>query len=140
LEAFAFLSVVVSQYSIPGLVIEAAPKGFPKHVGRLGSQLDGFPCFPYLVISMACFGYADQKITVTAKARFRNRSHLSARTTLRSSRRRSGRLRIAFPNPGAFGGTDPGKSEAYYYTMSNFTVGDQQPGTRSTAAEVVVDS
>ena len=31
------------------------PKGFPKSVGRVGSRLYGFPCFPYSVISMACF-------------------------------------------------------------------------------------
>ena len=30
-------------------------KGFPKSVGRVGSRLHGFPCFPYSVISMACF-------------------------------------------------------------------------------------
>ncbi len=31
------------------------PKGFPKSVGRVGSRHHGFPCFPYSVISMACF-------------------------------------------------------------------------------------
>src|SRR6202042_2752322 len=31
------------------------PKGFPKSAGRVGSRLHGFPCFPYSVISMACF-------------------------------------------------------------------------------------
>ena len=31
------------------------PKGFPKSVGRVGSRLHGFPCFPHSVISMACF-------------------------------------------------------------------------------------
>jgi hypothetical protein len=30
-------------------------KGFPRSVGRVGSRLYGFPCFPYSVISMACF-------------------------------------------------------------------------------------
>jgi len=30
------------------------PKGFPKSVGRVGSRLLGFPCFPYSVIPMAC--------------------------------------------------------------------------------------
>jgi hypothetical protein len=30
------------------------PKGFPKSVGRVGSRLYGFPCFPHSVISMAC--------------------------------------------------------------------------------------
>ena len=45
------------------------PKGFPKSVGRVGSRLFGFPCFPYSVISMACFSlrrrwvysYSDQR-------------------------------------------------------------------------------
>ena len=31
------------------------PKGFPRSVGRVGSRLYGFPCFPHSVISMACF-------------------------------------------------------------------------------------
>jgi hypothetical protein len=31
------------------------PKGFPKRVGRVGSRLYGFPCFPLSVDSMACF-------------------------------------------------------------------------------------
>jgi hypothetical protein len=31
------------------------PKGFPRSVRRVGSRLWGFPCFPYSVISMACF-------------------------------------------------------------------------------------
>jgi hypothetical protein len=34
-----------------------------------------------VVISMACFGKADHKITVTAKARFGNRNHLSEMPT-----------------------------------------------------------
>ena len=34
------------------------PKGFPKSVGRVGSRLHGFPCFPYSVISMACLSPA----------------------------------------------------------------------------------
>jgi len=34
-----------------------------------------------VVISMACFGKADHKITVTAKARFGNRNHLSEMAT-----------------------------------------------------------
>jgi hypothetical protein len=41
------------------------------------SRLLGFPCFPYSVISMACFGNAFHKITIAAKARFGNRNHLS---------------------------------------------------------------
>src|SRR5580692_5242977 len=43
--------------------------GFPKSVGRVGSRLLGFPCFPYSVISMACsspgrrwvYSYIDQR-------------------------------------------------------------------------------
>src|SRR5271163_4028623 len=31
------------------------PQGFPKSVGRVESRVHGFPCFPYSVISMACF-------------------------------------------------------------------------------------
>jgi hypothetical protein len=46
------------------------PKGFPRSVGRVESRLLGFPCFPYSVISMACFGNAYYKIKVPAKARF----------------------------------------------------------------------
>jgi len=30
------------------------PKGFPKSVGRVGSRLHGFPCFPQSGISTAC--------------------------------------------------------------------------------------
>ena len=42
------------------------------------SRLLGFPCFPYSVISMACFGNARfHQVTITAKARFGNRNHLS---------------------------------------------------------------
>ena len=49
------------------------------------SRLLGFPCFPYSVISMACFGSAFHKATITAKARFGNRNHLSEIATFRSS-------------------------------------------------------
>lgn len=35
-------------------------KGFPKSVGRVGSRLLGFPCFPHSVISMACFSPGKQ--------------------------------------------------------------------------------
>jgi hypothetical protein len=48
----------------------AIPKGFPRSVGRVESRLLGFPCFPYSVISMACFGNAFHKVTITAKALF----------------------------------------------------------------------
>ena len=37
------------------------PQGFPRSVGRVGSRLHGFPCFPYSVISMACFWGGDQE-------------------------------------------------------------------------------
>jgi hypothetical protein len=40
------------------------------------SQLLGFPCFPHFVILMACFGDLYPKITVTAKARFREQEPL----------------------------------------------------------------
>ena len=40
------------------------PKGFPKSVGRVESLLLGFPCFPYSVISMACFGNACRKTAI----------------------------------------------------------------------------
>jgi hypothetical protein len=59
------------------------PKGFPRIVERVESWLLGFPCFPYSVISMACSGNAFHKITVTAKARFGNRKHLSEMATIR---------------------------------------------------------
>lgn len=36
-------------------------KGFPKSEGRVESRLYGFPCFPYSVISMACFWGGDQE-------------------------------------------------------------------------------
>jgi hypothetical protein len=49
------------------------------------SRILGFPCFPYSVISMACFGNAFHKVTITAKARFGNRNHLSEMATLRPS-------------------------------------------------------
>jgi hypothetical protein len=39
--------------------------------------------FPYSVISMACFGNAFHKITITTKARFENRNHLSEMPTTR---------------------------------------------------------
>jgi hypothetical protein len=42
----------------------------------------GFPPFPYSVISMACFGNAFHKVTITAKAHFGNRNHLSEMATI----------------------------------------------------------
>ncbi len=42
------------------------PKGFPKSVGRVGSRLLGFPCFPYSVISMACFSPGRRWVTATS--------------------------------------------------------------------------
>jgi len=40
------------------------PQGFPKSVGRVESRFLGFPCFPYSVISMACFGNARRTIKI----------------------------------------------------------------------------
>jgi hypothetical protein len=48
------------------------------------SRLLGFPCFPYSVISMACFGNAFHKGTITARARFGNKNHLSEMATILS--------------------------------------------------------
>jgi hypothetical protein len=59
------------------------PQGFPKSVGRVESRLLGFPCFPYSVISMACFGNAFHKVTISAKARFGDRDDWSEMRTLR---------------------------------------------------------
>jgi hypothetical protein len=58
------------------------PKGFPGSVGRVESRPLGFPCFPYSVISMACFGNAFHKVTITAKAHLGNRNHLSEMATI----------------------------------------------------------
>jgi hypothetical protein len=58
------------------------PKGFPRSVGRVESRPLGFPCFPYSVISMACFGNAFHKVTITAKAHFGNRNRLSEMATI----------------------------------------------------------
>jgi hypothetical protein len=66
----------------------AIPKGFPKSVGRVESRLLGFPCFPYSVISMACFGKAHPEITVGAMGRFREQGP-SVRDRDNSSRTRS---------------------------------------------------
>ena len=57
------------------------PKGFPRSVGRVESRLLGFPCFLYSVICTTCFGSAFHKVTITAKARFGNRNHLSEMPT-----------------------------------------------------------
>ncbi len=40
------------------------PQGFPKSVGRVESRFLGFPCFPYSVISMTCFGNARRTIKI----------------------------------------------------------------------------
>ncbi len=50
------------------------PKGFPRSMGRVESRLLRFPLFPYSV--MSCFGNAYHKITVAAKARFREQEPL----------------------------------------------------------------
>jgi hypothetical protein len=60
------------------------PKGFPRSVGRVGSRLYCFPCFPHSVISMACFRGADQKSTFLKSP--------SSGTTTPRSERRSARL------------------------------------------------
>jgi hypothetical protein len=60
------------------------PKGFPKSVGRVESQLLGFP---YSVISMACFGNVRRKITITAKTRFGIGNHMSVLPTIRQALR-----------------------------------------------------
>jgi hypothetical protein len=44
------------------------------------SRLLGFPCFPYSVISMACFGTRFTKSLFIAKARCGNRDDLSETT------------------------------------------------------------
>jgi hypothetical protein len=54
------------------------PKGFPKSVGRVGSRLHGFPCFPYSVISMACFARRPDKSATPPRPIHRTRhDHLS---------------------------------------------------------------
>ena len=53
------------------------PKGFPKSVRRGESRVFGFPCFPYSVISMACFGKTRHTITIIAKASLGNGEHLA---------------------------------------------------------------
>src|SRR5258705_7302614 len=75
-------SCTLKYASSRGLGNVLIPKGFPRSVGRVESRLLGFPCFPYSVISMACFGNAFHKVTITAKARFGNRNHLSEIATL----------------------------------------------------------
>src|ERR1700679_4357538 len=50
-------------------------KGFPKSVGRVGSRHHGFPCFPYSVISMACFLPGDAGFTATSTSATRRARH-----------------------------------------------------------------
>ena len=73
------------------------PKGFPRSAGRVESRLLGFPCFPYSVISIACVGNAFHKVTITAKARFGNRNHLSEMATSRPSGKDPGCRRYRSP-------------------------------------------
>ena len=47
------------------------------------SRLLGFLCFPYSVISIACFGNACHEITITAGARFLMGNHLSELLVIR---------------------------------------------------------
>src|ERR1700679_1145096 len=52
------LALPVFRYMIVAavaVVMWESPQGFPRGVGRVESQLYGFPCFPYPGISMACF-------------------------------------------------------------------------------------
>jgi hypothetical protein len=50
------------------------PKGFPRSVGRVESRLLGFPCFPYSVISMACFGGSGLSDTGLGSVRISSRA------------------------------------------------------------------
>jgi hypothetical protein len=50
LPVFKYMIVVAV-----AVVMWESPQGFPRGVGRVESRLYGFPCFPYPVISMACF-------------------------------------------------------------------------------------
>jgi hypothetical protein len=43
------------------------PQGFPKSVESVESRFHGFPCFPYSVIPMACFGNARRIIKILQK-------------------------------------------------------------------------
>jgi len=61
------------QSSRPGNV--GILKGFPKSVGRVGSRHHGFPCFPYSVISMACFLPGDAGFTATSTSATRRARH-----------------------------------------------------------------
>jgi hypothetical protein len=54
LPVFRYMIVVVV-----AVVMWESPQGFPRGVGRVESRLYGFPCFPYPVISMACFCHQD---------------------------------------------------------------------------------
>jgi hypothetical protein len=60
-------SCILKYASSRGCGNVVTPQGFPKSVGGVESRFLGFPCFPYSVISMACFGCACCKITITAK-------------------------------------------------------------------------
>jgi hypothetical protein len=50
LPVFRYMTVVAV-----AVVMWESPQGFPRCVGRVESRFYGFPCFPYTVISMACF-------------------------------------------------------------------------------------
>jgi hypothetical protein len=41
--------------AVVAAVMWESPQGFPRGMGRVESRLYGFPCFPYPVISTACF-------------------------------------------------------------------------------------
>jgi hypothetical protein len=90
------------------------PKGFPRSAGRVESRLLGFPCFPYSVISIACVGNAFHKVTITAKARFGNRNHLSEMATSRPSGKDPGCRRYRSPIK-TYAARDKGKTPASHY-------------------------
>jgi hypothetical protein len=64
---FALASESLSRRRGRGNVV--IPKGFPKSVGRVGSRLYGFPCFPHSVISMAALLYGSQLATTKCSKR-----------------------------------------------------------------------
>ena len=47
-------------------------RGISQECGKPEIRILGFPCFPYSVVSMACFGNARRTITIAAKAPFGN--------------------------------------------------------------------